>query len=107
METKNTNQAFVISLILSLVFGSSIALIDTSKNWNDTGITVFLVLISSVITGFIKPRYAWLWAIIIGGIIFSFNAIKAGNYGSALVFAVAFVGSYVGVMVKKIILNRN
>ncbi len=27
------------------------------------------------------PEFAWLWAIILGGFIFSFNAIESGNYG--------------------------
>lgn len=107
MEAKKQSLNFILSLFLSVVSGISIALIDTSKNWNDTGITVFLVLISSIIAGATNPKHAWLWAIIIGGVIFSFNVIKAGNYGSAGAIAVAFIGNYIGVMLKKIVLNRN
>ena len=102
---KKTSAKFWTTIIFACVIGFALAKIDTSKNWNDTGITVGLVLISSFIFGVIMPRLAWLWAIIIGGFIFSFNAIQNNNYGSAGAILFAFVGAYSGVLLKKFFFN--
>jgi phosphoglycerol transferase MdoB-like AlkP superfamily enzyme len=92
-----------LTLILSLAFGSIIAWIDTRPHWDDTGITVGLILISSMVCGGLYPSRAWLWALIVGGILFVANVILHGNYGSVIALVVAFVGAYVGVGVRKVL----
>jgi len=88
---------FYLTLTLSIVFGCIISWVDTRPNWDDTGITVGLILISTMICGGLNPSRAWLWALIVGGIIFVTNMILHGNYGSVIALAIAFVGAYVGV----------
>ncbi len=102
---KKVNTKFWTTIIFACIIGFALAKIDTSKNWNDTGITVGLVLLSSFIFGAIMPGFAWLWAIIIGGFIFSFNVIQNSNYGSAGAILFAFIGAYAGVLFKKLVLN--
>jgi hypothetical protein len=99
------NTKLLVLLILSCLLGFIIAKVDTSKNWNDTGITVGLVLLSAFMMGISMPKFAWLFAIIIGGFIFIFNVALSNNYGSAGAIAFAFIGAYGGVLFKKLILN--
>src|SRR5204863_9035240 len=99
----NFNTKFWISFLGTVIIGFLIAKLDTSKNWNDTGVTAGLILIAAFIPGFLVPRFAWLCAIIIGGLIFSFNVALAGNYGSAVAILLAFTGAYLGVLCKKYI----
>jgi uncharacterized membrane protein YeaQ/YmgE (transglycosylase-associated protein family) len=92
---------FWLSLFLALLSGIIIGLIDTSPNWDDAGITAFLILGSAFLTGAIYHKRAWLWAIIIGGIVFGFNIIKDGNAGSFITVIIALVGAYIGAAVGK------
>ncbi|MFL5808164.1 MAG: hypothetical protein ACJ749_01505 [Flavisolibacter sp.] len=102
---KKLNTKFWMMIVLACIIGFILAKIDTAKNWDDTAVTVGLVLISSFVCGVIMPGFAWLWAIIIGGSIFSFNAILHSNYGSAAAILFAFIGAYAGVLFKKLILT--
>lgn len=88
-------------IILACSIGFVIAKIDTSKNWNDTGITVGLILASCFVLGAIKPGFAWLFAIIIGGFVFGFNAIQSNNYSSAGALLFAFIGAYSGFLFRR------
>ena len=96
---------FYLPLILSIAFGSIIAWIDTRPNWDDTGITVGLVLMSTIICGGLLPSRAWLWALIVGGVILGANLILHGGYESVIALGVAFVGAYIGVGIRKMIGN--
>ncbi len=102
---KRVNEKLFITIIFACMIGFILAKIDTSKHWDDTGITVALVLISSFILGIIQPTFAWASAIIIGGFIFSFKVLESRNYGSAAAILFAFIGAYGGVLFKKYILN--
>ena len=93
---------FWILLIVCVVSGVLIAMMDISPHWDDTGITVGAILIFAFITGVIRPDYAWLWALIIGGCVFGFNAVLKQNYGSAAALVFAFAGAYAGVLIRKI-----
>jgi hypothetical protein len=95
------NERMPIPFILSIAFGSMIAWIDTRPHWDDTGITAGLILISAMICGGLSPSRAWLWALIVGGIVFAANIILYGNYGSAIALGIALVGGYAGAGVRK------
>ncbi len=100
---KKASTKFWLILFSVFIVGFILAKIDTSKNWDDTAITVGLVFASSFLFGILMPNFAWLWAIIIGVLIFSFNVIESHNYGSVGATIFAFVGAYSGVLFKKII----
>jgi hypothetical protein len=93
------NKPFYLPLVLSIALGSVIAWIDTRPKWDDAGI-------STMICGGLYPSRAWLWALIVGGIIFVTNMILHGNYGSVIALAVAFVGAYVGVGVRSGLIHK-
>jgi hypothetical protein len=88
-----------ISITISIFYGW----VDTRPSWDDTGITVFAVLLTTFVFGMLQPRYAWLWAIIIGSGIALFDAILSHNYGAMMVLVFAFAGAYSGALFKRII----
>ena len=100
-EIQQMNSRFYLPLILSIIFGSIIAWIDTRPNWDDTGITVGLILISTMICGALSPSRAWLLALIVGGAIFGANIILHGSYESAIPLGFAFMGAYTGAGIRK------
>jgi hypothetical protein len=85
---------FYLVLVLSIAFGSIIAWIDTRPNWDDPGVTVGLILIATMICGGLSPSLAWLWALLIGGIVVESNILIHDNCQSVVALFVAFVGSY-------------
>jgi hypothetical protein len=60
---KNLTLQFWILLVVSIISGVLIGLMDTSPNWDDTGITVGAIIIISFLTGLARPGSAWLWAL--------------------------------------------
>ena len=92
---------FWMLLVSAVVAGGMIGWIDSLPNWDDTGITVLMILISTFLLGVGGPNRAWLWAIIVGGTVVGFNIIVHGNYQSILAVVIAFVGSYGGAFIKK------
>ena len=100
---KKSQFKFWILLLLACTIGYLLGKVDTSKNWNDTGVIVGLVLISCFILSYLMKKFAWLWAIIIGGLIFCFDVLPNGNYGAAGAILFAFLGAYSGVFFRKYI----
>jgi Na+-transporting NADH:ubiquinone oxidoreductase subunit NqrB len=96
---KNLSLRFWFLLIVSGFSGVLIALMDTSRAWDDMGITVGAIMMTAFISGLLLPKFAWLWALIIGGCVFGFNVVLKDNYGSAMALVFAFSGSYIGVFI--------
>jgi hypothetical protein len=77
--------------------------IDTSKGWDDTAVTVGLVLVSSFVAGVLLPRFAWLWAINLTAFIFIFNVVETNNYQSAGALVFGLIGAYCGLFFDKVV----
>ncbi len=97
MKKKNTT-----ALVMSVLLGISIAWMDTRPHWDDTGISVLMILTSAFICGLLSHRRTWLIALAIGVWIPLFNIISAGNFGSMLAILPAFIGAYTAYFAKKI-----
>ena len=94
---------FWILLFSALIFGLFLGWMNSLPHWDDTGITVGAILVVSFILGILMPKLAWLWAIIIGVCIFSFDFILRGSFNSVVAFVFAFIGAYIGVFFKKMV----
>lgn len=92
MAKKST--AFKYLLIVTIITGTILGKIDVSKNWDDTGFMAGLLFLTSLAASLFLPRFAWLWAIIIGGIVFAFNVYYTENYESFVSIPIAFAGAY-------------
>jgi hypothetical protein len=92
---------FLIILIVAVVIGLFIAWVDTRPHWDDTGITVAMVFLSSAVLGSMMRRHAWLLALALGVWIPLVNIIQFNNYGSVFAIVVAFAGAYAGAFLRR------
>jgi hypothetical protein len=97
-----TEHRYWITIIIAVSIGIIIGWIDSRPHWDDTGITVGLVVISTFIIGFISPRRPWIWAISVGIWIPVWNIFLHNNYGSLIALVIAFIGSYSGAFIRKL-----
>ena len=93
-------------LLAALILGVLIAWVDSRPTWDDTGITAGVLLIVSAGFGAVYPRFAWLWAIVLGAWIPLFSIMIAHNFGSLLALVLAFIGAYVGVGIRSLFFPR-
>jgi hypothetical protein len=89
-------------LAVSLSVGLILAWVDSRPNWDDTGITATMLFGASACLGFSMPRFAWLWAILLGIWIPMVNIILHQNFGSSIALVITFTGAFAGVFVHKI-----
>ncbi|HKK19894.1 MAG TPA: hypothetical protein VJ983_00355 [candidate division Zixibacteria bacterium] len=100
----NTRQTVV--LLLAILAGTMICWIDTRPTWDDTGITVGLILITTAILGAVEPKRAWLTALAVGLWLPLWNIFLNGTYASSVAILFAFAGAYVGALFGWILLPR-
>jgi hypothetical protein len=89
----------------ALALGLLIALVDTSPKWDDTGITVGMLVIVCALFGMLSPARAWLWALAVGLWIPVLNIALYHNYASSIALVFAFFGAYVGAFARKLIMR--
>ena len=87
---------FALLLVAALVAGAAITWVDTRPGWDDTGITVGLVLLSTGLLGLAQPAGWWAWALAVGAWIPLIEIPPSGNWAALLALAVALVGAVVG-----------
>ena len=88
-------------LPLALALGGLITYIDTRPAWDDTGVTAASLLVTAGVLGFLGPSRPWLWALALGIWIPVLGLIEAQNYSTLLALAVAFVGAYGGMAIRR------
>jgi len=91
----------IIVLVLSTVAGITIAWIDSRPNWDDTGITVFMVLCAATLFGYFSPKKPWLIALAVSIWIPLFEIASSNNFGSLIALIPGFIGAYFGHFIKK------
>jgi hypothetical protein len=94
---------FWVLLIVSIVAGLVIGYIDSRPHWDDTGITVGMILFASACLGFIMPRRAWIWAIALSVWVPVWNVVLHNTYSSLVALPIAFTGAYLGVLIYKLV----
>jgi hypothetical protein len=93
-------KVFLLACVSTMV-GLLIAWIDTRPTWDDAGITAAMILGSSFCLGYAQPRFAWLWAILIGLWIPAVNIFSHGDAASSVTLLISFVGAYLAVLVRR------
>ena len=63
----------------------------------------FVIMLS---LGSMKPKVAWLLALVIGGSVFLFNVFRNNNFQSILALVFAFIGAYAGAGLSKIFAKK-
>jgi len=98
-----TKIKFWILFINAVALGLLIGFIDSSPRWDDTGITVGMILIPTAFLGFVMPKRAWILALSVGIWIPIWNILRTNNYASFIALPIAFVGAYAGVLIYKLV----
>jgi len=99
-------KTFNIYFILSVAIGLAIAWIDARPNWDDTGITVFMILGFSALFGFLSSKNTWLIALAVCIWVPVIEVSSSGNFGSLIAFLPGFIGAYLGFFTKKLISKK-
>ena len=95
------NKKFYLITGIAAVTGMVITWIDSRPNWDDTGITVGLILVSSLIFGLLARRKPWLIALAVGLWIPLQGIFKSQDFGLLIALIPAFIGAFVGYSLRK------
>jgi len=83
-------------IIVAILIGWGITWLDSGPNWEGTGFTALLIVISTGLLGFFSPNRPWLWALTVGIWIPLVGVFIRHNFGGVLALVVAFIGAYMG-----------
>jgi len=94
-------KSFILSVLLATVFGITIAWIDSRPNWDDTGVSVFMVLVVALLCGYLAMQKPWLIALMVSIWIPLFGMVISQNYGGFLALIPGFLGAFAGYYLRK------
>jgi len=103
----NLTNKFLLLFIVAIALGMMIGFTDSRPHWDDTGITVGMILVSTACLGFVMPERAWVWAISVGLWVPVWNILLNHNYSSIFSIGIAFVGTYLGVLIYKLFFSSS
>ena len=83
-------------LVAAVVFGLLVTYIDSRPTWDDTGITVLVLLIGSGIIGLLAQKRPWIFALAIGLWLPLWYILTRHDLSMFIVLAFPFIGVYAG-----------
>ena len=89
-------------LILGVILGLAIAWIDSQPGWDDTGVSVFLILTVAASIGYLTGQKPWLAALAVSIWIPLWAVIHTHNYGGFMALLPGFAGAYGGYILKRL-----
>ena len=89
-------------MVVGILLGITIAYIDSRPSWDDTGITVGFLLLSTGLLGFLSPKHPWLWALVVGIWIPLVSIFYTHNYAGLIAIVFSFAGAYAGMLLRKV-----
>jgi hypothetical protein len=98
-------KTFNYLVILSVMVGLAIAWNDSQPNWDDTGITVVMILFAAAIFGFLAFEKPWLIALLVSIWIPLWAIVSTHNYGGFLALLPGFAGAYIGYYFRKALVS--
>jgi len=96
-------KTFNIYFSLATVTGLAIAYMDSQTNWDDTGITAFVISLAATLFGFLAYEKPWLIALAVSIWIPLWAIWFTYNFGSLLALVPGFAGAYAGYYLKYLI----
>jgi hypothetical protein len=89
-------------LVIAMASGFLIAYIDSRPTWDDTGLTVFALLVAGGIIGLLVERRPWLYALALGLWIPLWGILYAHDFAMLLVLLFPFAGVYAGWVLRRV-----
>jgi hypothetical protein len=83
-------------LMVALITGLLIAYVDSRPSWDDTGITVFGLLLSAAIIGLFVRRRPWCYGLAVGAWIPVYQLYQSHDFRFVLVLIFPMAGLYIG-----------
>jgi hypothetical protein len=97
---KTVMKTFGVSFFLAAISGIGIAWIDSRPNWDDTGISIFMIASAATLFGYLTSQKPWLIALAVSLWIPVLSIATTQNYGGLLAFIPGFAGTYTGYYLK-------
>jgi len=105
-ELSKARIRFIFTAVISISGGILIFIIDSSNGWDDTGITVGMLLLLSAFCGYLSPKKFWLWALLSGVWIPLNGIIKNNDPLFLFILLITFAGSLAGAAMRKAFQRR-
>ena len=103
LDVVRSDPRFAIGAVLAAAAGIGIALVDSRPGFDDTGVTVFALLIAAAVTAAVAGRRPWLMALLVGGFVPLVEIVGQGTDAAPLVALLfAGVGAFVGSMLGQV-----
>ena len=85
-----------ILLAIAVTAGLFIAYVDSRPTWDDTGITVGVILLTSGLLALIGFQRPWLLGLAVGVWLPLYEIFTTHGYASIIALVIAFIGAYGG-----------
>jgi hypothetical protein len=95
-DTRTRDRFEVLLAVMAVGVGVVVAWIDSRPSWDDTGITVGLLLLASTGLAFLGGRRPWLWALLVGAPLPAVEIVTEGTLASLIALTFAAVGAAIG-----------
>jgi hypothetical protein len=82
--------------VAAVLIGLAIGYVDSRPTWDDTGITMSLILLSSAMVAGLSGRRPWLWTVLIGAWVPAFEFTGGAGPASLVALLAAAAGSAAG-----------
>lgn len=92
----DVDRRFGLASVLALAAGLAIGAVDSSPAWDDTGVTVFALLLASGFIAALAGRRPWLIALLVGGFVPLLEVPRGAGTGPLFALLFAGVGAGVG-----------
>ncbi|HEY2917025.1 MAG TPA: hypothetical protein VGI98_07415 [Candidatus Limnocylindrales bacterium] len=83
----------LVLVVAALVVGSGIGLLDSRPTWDDTGVTVALLVLAGAIFAAVDGRHPWGWALLVGAPLAIIEVPASGSLAPLAGVAFAAVGA--------------
>jgi len=90
-------------LLAALALGLLLALVDSSPDWDDTGVSAAAVFAGAAAFAAARPWRAWLWALAVGLWIPALGIVVRDNYAALLALVPALLGALAGAGARRLL----
>jgi hypothetical protein len=95
-----------VAIAVAVAAGVVIALVDSSPGWDDTGVTVGLLVLAAAAAAALSGRRPWLFALLVGVWTPAVEIARGGQLASLAALAFSLGGAIAGYLVARLVPPR-